>query len=472
MRWIGVREIGLLVILLSGGQTLAQDRYFVSTYDVAPDSAVYEIDFVAGTATQVLTGLDQAEDIVCKEETRELFICESLASRLVSYDLVTGTLTNIIPAAGLVEGPEGPSLSPTGDLYFNTRGPDPDTPIVATGVWSVAGGDPANPAVNVVPTFAAFGEGSVFGTAGASAGGLLAVDSRLFGGRVILSNPPGSAPVDFIPDLPLPIGIAVNSSGEVFVAHYGFGNISKWSPDGVPVGDLITGLWRPLYLEFDSFDNAVIAEYTAFRAIQVDPSGTVIAQVLLSERPVGVAICRAGLQPPQGPGCDIKSGSDPNSVNPRSQGVIPVAILGSSGFDASEIDPATVSFGPHGAAPAHEEMIHHEDVNADGMIDAVFHFRTPETGIVHGDTEACISWMTFAGDAFTCCDEIRTVPPHGRRALATGCSGVIGVPMPPADILGTMLPLLALALGLLALRLLRDRREMALAYRRAFWSRS
>ncbi len=119
------------------------------------------------------------------------------------------------------------------------------------------------------------------------------------------------------------------------------------------------------------------------------------------------------------PDIDIKPGSDPNSINPDSRGVIPVAILGDPDFDVSEIDPATVTFGPDAAPPGHRVMIHYEDVNEDGLLDVLFHFRTQETGILHGDTEACISWTMFSGTGFTCCDSVRTVPParaNGRSA--------------------------------------------------------
>jgi hypothetical protein len=90
---------------------------------------------------------------------------------------------------------------------------------------------------------------------------------------------------------------------------------------------------------------------------------------------------------------DIKPGSDPNSVNPRSKGVIPVAILGSIDFDSTQVVFTTVTFGPDGASPAHDG--HVDDVNDDGFMDAVFHFKTQDTGIVCGDTEATLSGEIF-----------------------------------------------------------------------------
>ena len=49
---------------------------------------------------------------------------------------------------------------------------------------------------------------------------------------------------------------------------------------------------------------------------------------------------------------DIKPGSDPNSINTRSNGVVPVAILGSATFDVTTIDVTTLTFGT--ATPAHD----------------------------------------------------------------------------------------------------------------------
>jgi hypothetical protein len=101
---------------------------------------------------------------------------------------------------------------------------------------------------------------------------------------------------------------------------------------------------------------------------------------------------------------DIKPGSSTNPINLRSRGVITVAIFSTATFDASTVDPASVKFGPNGATSTQNSL---EDVNGDGRLDLVLHFRTQETGIQLGDTQACLTGQTRSGESMQGCDSIR-----------------------------------------------------------------
>ena len=105
---------------------------------------------------------------------------------------------------------------------------------------------------------------------------------------------------------------------------------------------------------------------------------------------------------------DIKPGGFPNSINPASKGVIPVAILSDGTFDATTVDPATVRFGAIGteAAPVQYAL---EDVDGDGQLDMIVHFANQSTGIVCGTTTGVLTGNTSSGQAIRGTDSIKTV---------------------------------------------------------------
>ena len=103
---------------------------------------------------------------------------------------------------------------------------------------------------------------------------------------------------------------------------------------------------------------------------------------------------------------DIKPGNDVNPVNPRSKGVLKVAILTTENFDASKVDPHTVRFGAGAAEPVGYRL---KDFDSDGDYDLVLKFRTRETEIACGDAEAALTGQTFNGVRITGTDSVKTV---------------------------------------------------------------
>jgi hypothetical protein len=117
-----------------------------------------------------------------------------------------------------------------------------------------------------------------------------------------------------------------------------------------------------------------------------------------------------------------KPGGTPNPVSLKGGGVIPVAVLSSTDFDATAIDPGTLTLGD-GADPdtpvAQRNngtlMAEVDDVNEDGLPDLLVHFRVPAL-VANGDlTPATISLMLrgFLEDGCTNIlgeDEVTVVP--------------------------------------------------------------
>ena len=117
---------------------------------------------------------------------------------------------------------------------------------------------------------------------------------------------------------------------------------------------------------------------------------------------------------------DIRPGSYPNPINLKSNGVIPVAILTTDAFDASDVDPPKARF--EGAPPVRWMFV---DVDGDRDLDLLLYFRTQDTSIVAGQEEAC---LTFEGMTLKGCDSIKVVPAKGAGGMNGGMLA-LGAPL-------------------------------------------
>lgn len=106
------------------------------------------------------------------------------------------------------------------------------------------------------------------------------------------------------------------------------------------------------------------------------------------------------------PTIDIDPAKDPNIINLKSGGFVPVAILTNGTFDALQVDPETAKFGPDQAGIAHYKV---RDLDKDGNADLVLYFRVPQTGIACSDTQAMLTGKLYDGiTAFAGNDSIQT----------------------------------------------------------------
>jgi hypothetical protein len=102
---------------------------------------------------------------------------------------------------------------------------------------------------------------------------------------------------------------------------------------------------------------------------------------------------------------DIKPGSDPNAINLRSKGSVPVAILTTAEFDASTVDPTTVKFAD--ASPLKWKMT---DVDFDGDIDMLLFFNTQALNLDETSTEGTLTGKTDAEIDIIGTDSVSIVP--------------------------------------------------------------
>jgi len=115
---------------------------------------------------------------------------------------------------------------------------------------------------------------------------------------------------------------------------------------------------------------------------------------------------------------DIKPGGNPNTINLRSKGVLPVAILSSEEvgkeFDATTIDPSTVQLAGAGVAVRgknNKYMAHKEDVNGDGLTDLVVQIEIKNLNPDKlEDGSAILTAQTSNGVEITGSDKIAVVP--------------------------------------------------------------
>ena len=122
------------------------------------------------------------------------------------------------------------------------------------------------------------------------------------------------------------------------------------------------------------------------------------------------------VQPPSGPSVEnVDFDVIPPTVKSSQKGVLPVAILSSPTFDATQVDLATIRVAPMGdssraTSTESHGRVHIEDVNKDGLADALLHYSVADLMLRIDDTEVVVEGMLIDGTRFTGRDSIVVRP--------------------------------------------------------------
>ena len=197
--------------------------------------------------------LHQPEDGTCNPDGVPYFV-----------DLQQGTVFRLgaygTEPIAEVAHPESLAFDADGHLYV----------VANDGIYAIPNGEATDAPVHVSSYQFGRPGGIVVLTAGPYAGDILAVDQDA--DRVWRFPRPSAASFDlgtpevFIDSgLDRPIGIALDSAGDVFVGNFNSKRILQYGPDGVHIGMLGSGvdlrLNRPIHMEFDDADNLFMASW-------------------------------------------------------------------------------------------------------------------------------------------------------------------------------------------------------------------
>jgi hypothetical protein len=96
---------------------------------------------------------------------------------------------------------------------------------------------------------------------------------------------------------------------------------------------------------------------------------------------------------------DVKPGDNPTTIEPKREGMVPIAILSSKQFDAAQVDPSSVRGGAQGTeASIFRSAL--EDIDNDRDTDMMLLFRVQELKLSCEGKSITVTGKTTDGKAF------------------------------------------------------------------------
>lgn len=406
---VGVIPVG---VAMNPGGTRAYVTNFVS-------NTVSVIDTSTNTVVAtVAVGTGPNNPAVTPDGTR-LYVPNGSSNNVSVVNTTTNTVVATVPVGG---DPRNLAITPDGTRTYVSN--------VASGNLSVIDTNPASPAFHTViatVATATFSRGIAITPNGAFA--YVPVGIGIYPGpdqvMVVDTNPASPTFHTVLATITVqsnPWGVAITPDGtRVYVVNIGSNSVSVISTATNTVTATLSGVAgdpQGVAITPDGKRAYVTSTFYVAKVIDTDPASptfhTVIATVTLGLGPSGIAITPAPPPPVISVAIDIKPGSFPNSINPKSQGKIPVAILSGAGFDAPlQVDQTfLLTFGRTGDEPSLAFCNSSpEDVNGDGLLDLICHFHTLTAAFQSGDTQGILKGKAVSGIPLSGKDSVRIVPP-------------------------------------------------------------
>lgn len=205
--------------------------------------------------------------------------------------------------------------------------------------------------------------------------------------------------------------VAVDYNGDLFIADWD-GEIHHVSA----LGALLDTINPPCgwagrdlacsFTDIDISENGLLALGSRFgEIILTDINFSTTARFEIGDRTTFVEFVPLPPQPTV-VAIDVRPGRFPNKINLSRKKNLWVSILTNPEFDATTVDPASVSLGPGSAGINRSPRI--EDTDGDGDLDLKLRFKVADIGIACGDTTLSLSGETFDGNEIVGLDSIVT----------------------------------------------------------------